>query len=536
MIRYKKNVPILLVAIGSIENIQQIYTELQQIEPHRLYLVYNIPITEEQVTIEKKTESILGEIQWNCKVKILRNKKHLTYNAIMLKAAQWFFSQETEGIILDGFSVPYPAFFAFCSYILEKYRYDERIGHISGWDFCELNRKLKTSDSYYFSKLVHISAGWASWRRVWQGMDIQLKTFPLFKKLNIIEEIPSHNPFSFQWHYLDHFDTYWEALYEYTNLINNRLSVIFDTRHIPVNEYEFPEIKCPIFMINPVKEELQLQEVKYQIPAIARNEQDGIAFIEKKLLSYSREAVNRMKIPRIIHQIYENTDRPPANLLAIAETWKEKHPDWEYRLWNRQMINDFLESKCPDFLEYYRSYPFDVQRWDAIRYLILYHIGGVYADLDYECIQPLDVLLTDSNCCMGMEPIIHKNAINLLPIGNALMASAAKHPYMLAIINDMKANFFIDYKQGDTTQILATTGPLMVARVYDQYKKKKNVTLLPADLISPLSIKEILMLRSGNARPSVVKKIRNTFAIHYYFGSWRSQTDERKLRYKIQLK
>jgi mannosyltransferase OCH1-like enzyme len=287
-------------------------------------------------------------------------------------------------------------------------------------------------------------------------------------------------------------------------------------------------------MVHPVTEELELQELKYHIPAITPNIPDGVAFLQEKLLPFTTESAKRIKIPRIIHQIYEDLAGPPANLLNIAESWKEHHPEWEYRFWNRQMMHDFLEFYCADFLPFYHSYPFNVQRWDAIRYLILYHIGGMYADLDYECIRPLDVLLTGSTCCMGMEPFLHKNAINLLPIGNALMASMPKHPYMAAIINDLKTNFSVNYKKGDTKQIMASTGPQMVARVYDQYKKKEDVTLLPADLISPLSIKEVLMLRSGHARPDVLKKVEKAFAIHYCFGSWRPQTAEGKAHLKAQ--
>jgi len=359
-------------------------------------------------------------------------------------------------------------------------------------------------------------------------MDAQLKTFPAFKKLGIIEDIPSHKPFHNLWHYWDHFEEHWDAQYEYANLINNRLSVIPKFRSASFNEYELPEIAHPVFMVHPIKDELQWQEQKYQIPAITPDKPDGFTFIRDKLLSFSAESVCRTKIPRIIHHIYEDPAGPPANLLNIAETWKEKHPEWEYRFWDRQMIQDFLESYCSDFLPFYHSYPFNVQRWDAIRYLILYHIGGMYADLDYECLRPLDVLLSGSTCCMGMEPPLHKNAVNLLPIGNALMASAPKHPYMAAIIDDLKTNFSVDYKKGDIQQILATTGPLMVARVYREYKKKKDVTLLPADLVSPVSIKEVRMLRTGHAQPDVLKKVEKAFAIHYCFGSWWPQTTEGK--------
>ena len=197
MITYNKETPVLLAALGTVETIQQIYSELQQIEPQRLYLVFDAPKTKEHTASQEQIQSIFTGLKWKCKVKTLYNKTHSEYNATMLKAARWLFSNEPEGILLDGRNVPFPAFFAFCSSLLEKYRYDERIGHISGWDFQKHDRKPKTQDSYYFSKLVHISQGWASWRRVWKNMNIQLKTFRSFKKLNIIEDIPTHKPFRY---------------------------------------------------------------------------------------------------------------------------------------------------------------------------------------------------------------------------------------------------------------------------------------------------------------------------------------------------
>jgi len=538
MINYNKETPILLVAFGSIETIQQIFNQLQRIEPQRLYLVYNTPSSDEQTDIQAQIESVFNNIQWECKLKILRNKSHSSYNAAMQKAIRWFFRQEAEGIVLNGFSVPFPAFYAFSSCVLEKYRHDERIGHISGLDFRKPNPKSKTSDSYYFSKLVHVSSGWTSWRRVWQDMNAQLKTFSTFKRLNVIEQIPSHKPFRNHWHYWNEFKTNLEAQYEYVNLINNRLSVVPNMRQIPINEYTLPEINHPAFIVNPVNDELLWQEQKYSIPAITPYLPDGVTFLLKKLLSYNAEAGKRIKIPRIIHQIYEDPAGPPANLLNIAETWKENHPGWEYLFWNRQKINDFLESTCPDFLDYYRAYPFNVQRWDAIRYLILYHIGGMYIDLDYECIRPFDVLLTGSTCCMGMEPTLHNLSYYNKPllVGNALMASVPKHPYMAAIIEDMKTNFKVDYQKSDSRQIMETTGPLMVTRVYTRYKKKEDATLLPADLVAPLSIKEVRMLRTGHARPDVLKKVEKSFAIHYFFSSWLPQTAEGKAWQKLHSK
>ena len=528
---YNKETPILLVISGQSDSfLRRIYNELQLIEPQRLYLFYDAPVGEILKTNNEQIESVFNEITWKCKLKVFRNKTFLGYDATVLKAAGWFFRQETEGIVLDGRSIPPPGFFAFCSCLLEKYRNDERIGHICGSDFLKRDKRTKTKDSYYFSKLINVSSGWASWRRVWKNMSAQIKTFHSFKKLNIIKEIPSHRPFLDQWYYWDHFDKYWEARYEYANLINNRLSIVPDFRNISFNDNELSEITHPSFIVNPVTEEVEFQEKKYQIPAITTNKPDGITFVQKKLLSFKVESIQRMKIPRIIHQIYEDPAGPPANLLSIAESWKENMPGWEYRFWNRKMMHDFLESTCPDFVECYNSYPFNVQRWDAIRYLILYHICGLYVDFDYECIRPLDVLLSGSTCCMGMEPTANSKIYNKqLVVGNALMASTPKHLYMAAIIEDIKTNCSVNYRKGDSIQILETTGPFMVTRVYEKFKKKKEVTLLPADLVTPLSLKEVWMLRVGHAQPDIIEKVEKAFAIHYFMGTWSPQTSEGKV-------
>lgn len=39
-------------------------------------------------------------------------------------------------------------------------------------------------------------------------------------------------------------------------------------------------------------------------------------------------------------------------------------------------------SRYPWFLETFDSYPYPIQRADAIRYFVLHHFGGIYIDLD----------------------------------------------------------------------------------------------------------------------------------------------------------
>jgi hypothetical protein len=89
-------------------------------------------------------------------------------------AIDWFFENEEEGIILEDDCLPNQSFFRFCDAMLEKYRHDNRIRHISG---CNLQQgKTWGTASYYFSNLTH-AWGWASWRRVWKDYDRELSLY-----------------------------------------------------------------------------------------------------------------------------------------------------------------------------------------------------------------------------------------------------------------------------------------------------------------------------------------------------------------------
>lgn len=84
-----------------------------------------------------------------------------------------------------------------------------------------------------------------------------------------------------------------------------------------------------------------------------------------------------------------------------------------------------------EYRDVYNSYPYAVQRWDMIRYLILYEYGGIYADLDYECIDALDSLLENEFCCLASDPEEHARIFDKAHIvTNAFIAIEAGLRYM----------------------------------------------------------------------------------------------------------
>lgn len=110
-------------------------------------------------------------------------------------------------------------------------------------------------------------------------------------------------------------------------------------------------------------------------------------------------------IPKIIHQIWEGrTEYLGDAYKLLGETWKEHHPDWKYEFWDESRIVDFIYDYYPEMIDIYFGYQYNVQRWHVIRYLILYKIGGLYVDFDYECLESFDRYILDgSKCPSGSE-------------------------------------------------------------------------------------------------------------------------------------
>jgi len=226
-------------------------------------------------------------------------------------------------------------------------------------------------------------------------------------------------------------------------------------------------------------------------------------------------------IPKIIHQVWEGKTEPlPDFLIKLAETWKKNHLQWQYELWDANRMENLIQLNFPDFAETYFNYRYPVQRWDAIRYLILFQMGGLYVDLDFECIEPIDKLLTGQCCCFGMDP--EENARMFQKpfiLSNAIMASEPKHPFMKQIIDQLpliksEAKDKINY-------ILETTGPFLITELYNNYHEKEQITLFPPELTSPFSKNEMQKYLKGEIdEDTMERKLENAVAVHYFFGMW----------------
>lgn len=130
--------------------------------------------------------------------------------------------------------------------------------------------------------------------------------------------------------------------------------------------------------------------------------------------------------PRILHFIWLGSALP-AKYLSMIDTWKHHHPTWEVILWNDentqtfQFINESHFKLAPNF----------GMKSDILRYEVLSRYGGVYVDIDYECIRSLDDVVIHCDFFVGFS---HTEVVE---INNGLIGCVPRHPIMQLLINDI---------------------------------------------------------------------------------------------------
>lgn len=183
---HELNTAVLFLVFNRLDTTKQVFEAIRHAKPPRLYVAADGPRVNKEGEAEKtKTvrDYIMQNIDWKCEVKTLFRKDNFGCKYALSESITWFFENEEKGIILEDDCLPSQSFFWFCEELLERYKEDMRVGHISGDNF---QKGIKRGESdYYFSIYGHIW-GWASWANRWKNYDVDLNSFDDTK---FIEEV-----------------------------------------------------------------------------------------------------------------------------------------------------------------------------------------------------------------------------------------------------------------------------------------------------------------------------------------------------------
>lgn len=222
--------PILFTIFNRPDTTKRVFEAIRKIKPKKLYIAADGPRRnkEGEEKLCEETRKTTENIDWPCEVYRKYSEINLGCKVGASSAHDWFFENVEEGIILEDDDLPDPSFFYFCQELLIKYRNADKVKMISGDNF-QFSKKYGNA-SYYFSNFPHIW-GWATWRRAWQEYDIEMKTYPEFKKNNRIADIFKDKKVQKYWIglfdklYANKIDT-WDGQWVYSIYSNNGVAIL----------------------------------------------------------------------------------------------------------------------------------------------------------------------------------------------------------------------------------------------------------------------------------------------------------------------
>ena len=155
----------------------RVFAEIRAARPPKLFVICDGPRSHRAGEAEKVAavrKLIDDGIDWPCEVFRNYSEQNLGCRNRVSSGLAWTFSHVEEAIILEDDCLPSPDFFTFCDAMLERYRDDERIVHIAGCNFTAPYHRPHASYRFTYHSWIW---GWATWRRVWQKYDFEMKTW-----------------------------------------------------------------------------------------------------------------------------------------------------------------------------------------------------------------------------------------------------------------------------------------------------------------------------------------------------------------------
>lgn len=225
-------------------------------------------------------------------------------------------------------------------------------------------------------------------------------------------------------------------------------------------------------------------------------------------------------IPKIIHQIWVGKNKMHPRCKKAIETWKALHPDWEYKLWTDDDVDDFPWTNKELFLK--ANNP--GTKSDVWRYEIINTYGGLYADVDFICLKPFDLFHDKLSFYSGFIGLMSEYTV-----ANGLFASCPNHPILNSIISGLTE---LKYKNAKDTSsyIMTVTGQEVFTKCISDYNNlwkdrsliNKNCYIFSTSVFYPI---KPYHWKKMHANDLVIPHeyewlLENAYAVHLYARSW----------------
>ena len=245
--------------------------------------------------------------------------------------------------------------------------------------------------------------------------------------------------------------------------------------------------------------------------------------------------------PKEIFQTWKTKTVDHPVLHQWQESWLLHNPSYKYVLWDDEDNRLFIERYFNDFLPIFDGYDKAIKRADAIRYFYLYTYGGIYADLDFECLKSFNDILEngDADIYLGSMGIMDSEKFSMHNIPNAIMISKPSCNFWKIVINALKT-----LGSDNTLAPEVATGPVLLkvcllfylhnenysTQIYGKDIFSKNecehtnkICILPESLLYPINWdnKEHVKYRTKLlTHQEAIDTFPDSYAVTYWMHSW----------------
>jgi mannosyltransferase OCH1-like enzyme len=174
-------------------------------------------------------------------------------------------------------------------------------------------------------------------------------------------------------------------------------------------------------------------------------EMSNLDIIPKFLVPRIRSTY-RQRIPKTIWQTMKS-NVVPAKMREWADTWIKLNPEYQYNFVDDDGIGMFIRSSFPDYLQAFEKIKHGASKADLWRYLVMFKYGGIYADVDCFCVNPLKEWI-DPGAAYVTQLGVNKDVCQWLIIsipGNPIFIRAAERA-LDNVLNNMSRAEYCGFK------------------------------------------------------------------------------------------
>ena len=246
--------------------------------------------------------------------------------------------------------------------------------------------------------------------------------------------------------------------------------------------------------------------------------------------------------PKKIHQTwvdFNNRGSLSSNENRWIDTWKQKNPSYEYKLWTKQENDDLVANHYSDYKDSYDNYDREIKRVEFAKACYLHKYGGIYADVDFECLKSFDALLDEHSDCEVILGRMWTDDSDDAPectkqissLDTSIAISKPGSDFWLHYMNAMSSRTNQDYTKE------YATGAIALNDSYASFFGKEKIIILPKENFFPLSWVSVLRgdsntrdirnkERSGGGLTNQEKQdnFSNAYAVTYWNESWKSES------------